>query len=107
VHQPDVHCLVVRGQVEQHGHMPGDHHDAEQRHRHPGPEQEAAHRPQRARPPATQGAPGNRLARAPRQPIQQRLPGSAGHHQGRRRKHQQQVLEHVYEEVVIGPVVDR
>ena len=57
--------------------------------------------------PATQDAPGHRLARAPRQPIQQRLPGRLSHHQGRRGEHQQQVLEHVHEEVVVGPVVDR
>src|ERR1039457_3787481 len=45
-------------------------------------------------------------ARSPCQPVEQRLPGGTGHHQRGRREHEQQVLEHVHEEVVVRPVVD-
>ena len=39
--------------------------------------------------------------------VQQRLPWRARDDQRRRGEHQQQVLDHVREEVVVGPVVDR
>ena len=42
-----------------------------------------------------------------RQPVQQGQPGCAGHDQERRVEGDQDVLDHVHEEVVVGPVVDR
>ena len=39
--------------------------------------------------------------------VEQRLPRRARDDQRRRGEHQQQVLDHVREEVVVGPVVDR
>jgi hypothetical protein len=47
VHQPDVHGLVVLGQVEQGRDVPGQHHDVEGRDRDPGPQEPAADRTQR------------------------------------------------------------
>ena len=42
----------------------------------------------------------------PGRPSSSGCHGAPGDHQGRRGEHQQQVLEHVHEEVVVGPVVD-
>jgi chloride channel protein, CIC family len=47
VQQPDLHRLVVLGQVEQRRNVPEQHHEVERHHRDPGPEQPAADRAQR------------------------------------------------------------
>ena len=94
-------------QVEQRGQVPGQHHHIEQHHRDPRPEQEPANGAQRPRP-AARSTPAVALRPGPAgQPVEQRLPRRPGHDQRRRGEHEQQVLDHVHEEVVVGPVVHR
>ena len=107
VHQPDMHGRVPFAQVIWPGQVPEDHHGVEQPDRHPRPQHQCAQRAQR---------PGPAPASTPRVTLRPDRPGSASKHrlprcarddQRRGREHQQQVLDHVHEEVVVGPVVDR
>ena len=107
VHQPDVHRLVALGQVEQHRDVPEHHHRAERTTATQGrSSQPATARSGRDQPPRMTPAVALRPA-CPGSASSSGCHGRPGHDQRRRREHQQQVLDHVHEEVVVCPVVDR
>ena len=106
VHQPDMDRLVLLGGIEERRDVPEHHDGVEGDQRGPGIGHEASGGPQRGREAPEQQSLDEAPPEPDRKAVEERQPGRTGHDEDRRVERDQEVLDHVHEEVVVRPVVD-
>ena len=106
VHEPDVDVLIVLGRVEGCRQVPRHHDDVEQHDGKHAVRHETPERPQRPGPRTEEDGSPDAAPHLDGKSMDEREPRRPGHDENRSEEHDQDVLDHVGEEVVVGPVVD-